>query len=354
VNGCERILAALRGEPVDRVPVMLHNFLMAAREADVSMAEFRRSGKAIARSFIRAVETYGYDGVLVDVDTVMLAGAVGVPVDFPEDMPARSHEPLLTRLADVPKLKPVRVEDYFEIRAAVEAVAILKAHFKGDIAVRGNCDQSPFSLAGLIRGLAGWMTDLVEGPRELVLGLLDYATEVTKQFLQLMADAGADILSNGDSPAGPDMISPRMYRTFAQPFEKKIVEESHRLGRPYILHICGKTDLILDDMVATGADGLELDYKTDMRLARERLEGKTTFIGNIDPSGVLALGTPALVEKRTRELLEVFTGTSRFILNAGCAIPAETPSENLKAMIRAPGLILPGLRPPLRPVLTRN
>ena len=335
MNGRERILAALWGEPVDRVPVMLHNFLMAAREADVSMAEFRRSGKAIARSFIRAVDIYGYDGVVVDVDTVMLAGAVGVPVDFPDDMPARSHEPLLTRLADVPKLKPARVEDYFEVRAAVEAVSLLKDHFKGDIAVRGNCDQCPFSLAGLIRGLADWMTDLVEGPEDLVIELLQYCTGVTKQFLGLMTEAGADILSNGDSPAGPDMISPRMYRTFAQPFEKKIAAESHRLGRPYILHICGRTDLILDDMAATGADGLELDYKTDMRLARQRLDGKTTFIGNIDPSGVLALGTPVLVEKKTRELLEVFAGTPRFILNAGCAIPAETPSENLKAMIVA-------------------
>lgn len=337
MNGRERILAALRGQPVDRVPVMLHNFLMAAREAGVSMAEFRRSGKAIARSFIQAVETYGYDGVVVDVDTAMLAGAVGVPVDFPDDMPARCHEPRLTQLADVSKLKPIRVEDYFEIRAAVEAVSLLKDYFKGEIAVRGNCDQCPFSLAGLIRGLAGWMTDLVEGPEELVRELLEYAKGVTKQFLGLMAEAGADILSNGDSPAGPDMISPRMYRMFAQPSEEAIAAESHRLGRPYILHICGKTDLILGDMAATGADGLELDYKTDMRLARKRFEGKTTFIGNIDPSGVLALGTPALVEKKTRELLEVFTGTSRFILNAGCAIPAETPSENLKAMLRARG-----------------
>lgn len=335
MNGRERIIAALRGEPTDHVPVMLHNFLMAAREAGVSMAEFRRSGKAIARSFIQAVETYGYDGVVVDVDTVMLAGSVGVPVDFPDDMPARAHQGLLGSLADVPKLKPVRVEDYFEVRAAIEAVAILKDTFKGEIAVRGNCDQCPFSLAGLIRGLAGWMTDLVEGPEELVLELLEYATGVTKQFLGLMTQAGADILSNGDSPAGPDMISPRMYRTFAQPFETKIAAESHRLGRPYILHICGRTDLILGDMATMGADGLELDYKTDMRLARERLDGKTTFIGNIDPSGVLALGTAALVEQKTRELLEVFAGTSRFILNAGCAIPAETPSENLKAMIAA-------------------
>jgi len=33
MNGYERITAALRGERPDRVPVMLHNFMMAAREA---------------------------------------------------------------------------------------------------------------------------------------------------------------------------------------------------------------------------------------------------------------------------------------------------------------------------------
>lgn len=38
-----------------------------------------------------------------------------------------------------------------------------------------------------------------------------------------------------------------------------------------------------------------------------------------------------------RELLAVFADTPRFILNAGSAIPATTPGENLRAMIRAVG-----------------
>jgi len=150
-----------------------------------------------------------------------------------------------------------------------------------------------------------------------------------------MAEAGADILSNGDSPAGPDMISPSMYRTFARPYEKEIASLAHELGKPYILHICGDTGPILPDMAATGADGLELDYKTQARLAREIFKGRTTFIGNIDPSGILALGTAAEVERKTRELLEIFAGNPLFILNAGCAIPAETPPANLRAMLRA-------------------
>jgi uroporphyrinogen decarboxylase len=312
---------------------MLHNFLVAARENGVSMAVFRRSPEAIAGSFIRAAETYGYDGIVVDVDTATLAGAVGVPVDFPDDLPARCRGPLLASLEAVRDLKPVNVAGYFSIRAAVEAVSLLKAHFKDDIAVRGNCDQAPFSLAGLIRSLDAWLVDLAEGEEALILRLLDYAADATIQFLRLMAGAGADILSNGDSPAGPDMISPRMYRRFAWSFEKRIAEEAHRLGLPHILHICGRTDLILQDMASTGSDGLEVDHKTGMRLAHDVLKDTTAFVGNIDPSGVLALGTPELVAARTRELLGVFADTPRFILNAGCAISAETPAANIKAMV---------------------
>jgi uroporphyrinogen decarboxylase len=65
------------------------------------------------------------------------------------------------------------------------------------------------------------------------------------------------------------------------------------------------------------------------------MSGRATFIGDLDPSGVLALGTPELVEAKTRALLEVFADSPRFILNAGCAIPATTPPENLRAMILA-------------------
>ena len=56
MNGCERILAALRGEPPDRVPIMLHNFMMAAREAGFTQAEYRSDPQNVATAFIRAVE----------------------------------------------------------------------------------------------------------------------------------------------------------------------------------------------------------------------------------------------------------------------------------------------------------
>jgi len=89
MNGSERINAALNGEKPDKVPVMLHNFMMAAREQGVSMEQYRNDPKVIAECFIAAVEKYRYDGIVVDIDTVTLAGAMGAVIDFPRDDPAR-------------------------------------------------------------------------------------------------------------------------------------------------------------------------------------------------------------------------------------------------------------------------
>ncbi len=335
MNGYQRIDAALCGQQPDAVPIMLHNFMPAAAEAGVPMSRYRSDPQAIARCFIQAVETYGYDAIVVDVDTATLAGAVGVPVLFPGDEPAICTGQRLSSLAEASELEPPSVAAYSGIQVWLEAVRILRRYFKDEIFIRGNCDQAPFSLASAMRGSANWMMDLMEpAQHEDALRLLEYCTAAAIQFMRLMASAGAHMISNGDSPAGPSVVSPRLYLTFAHPYEKRLAEASHSLGLPYALHICGKTEPILEQMVATGADVLEMDHKTDAALARDVLAGRAVFAGNIDPSAVLALGTPADVEDSTRELLELFAGTSRFILNAGCAMAATTPAENVRAMIR--------------------
>ena len=333
MNGHQRISAALKGEETDKTPIMLHNFLLAAREYGVTMEQFRNDPQIIANSFIYAVEKYNYDGILVDIDTVTLAGAVGVPVDFPKDDPARCHIACLQDLDELKELKPVQIDNYKYVQVWLEATRLLKSHFKDEIYIRGNCDQAPFSLASMMRGAQNWMLDLMMAEENQIFELLDYASEASGQFIKLMAQTGCDMVSNGDSPAGPEMISNEMYTKFALPYEKKIVDIAHQKGLPYALHICGNTNIIIQDMLDTGADAFELDYKTDIHKIYDVYHDKVTFIGNIDPSGVIGMGTVEEVRTKTRELIEIYSPSNRFILNAGCAIPASTPSENLKAMI---------------------
>lgn len=338
MNGYRRTMAALTGEWPDRRPVMLHNFMMAAREAGVTMRQFRSDPAAIARSFIQAVESYGYDAVVVDVDTATLAGACGVPVHLPEDEPAIAKAPRIAALDQVRDLPPPRIEQYPGVQVWLEAVRQLRRYFGDEILVRGNCDQCPFALASMVAGAENWMLALMDPAcHQDADRLLEWCSEATLEFIRLMAAAGAHMISNGDGPAGPSLIAPRLYQRFAWHWERRCAGESHRLGLPYLLHICGKTEQILEQMVATGSDALELDYKTSPERARDALDGRATFTGNIDPTGVLARGTPAEIEAKVRRLLAVFAGTPRLILNAGCAIPADTPPANLQALIRAAG-----------------
>jgi uroporphyrinogen decarboxylase len=61
--------------------------------------------------------------------------------------------------------------------------------------------------------------------------------------------------------------------------------------------------------------------------------GKATLLGPIDPSDVMAFGTPEIVIEKCTEALENLSPGGGFILGPGCALPSSTPDENIDAMI---------------------
>jgi len=332
MNGFERIQAALNGQWPDIRPVMLHNFMLATREAGLQMKDYYSDARNVAKVHIEAQEKYELDAILLDIDTAVLASALGVPVDYPQDEPARVHGAALLNLEDVVDLSPVNILENERIQIALESARILKKHCGEEIYLRGNCDQAPFALASMMRTPEIWMTDLLID-QEGCFRLLDYCLDACIQFIDAMAKCGVHMISNGDSPAGPDMISPEMYRMFAKPYEDKLRARAHEHDLPYLIHICGNTELILEDMKNIKTDAIELDYKTNLHKIHETCKDTITLFGTIDPSGVLANGTADLVEKRTRELLQTYADSPRLVINAGCAIPPTTPEVNIKRLI---------------------
>jgi uroporphyrinogen decarboxylase len=334
MNGYERINAALHGIMPDRRPVMLHNFMLAAREAGYTMKQYRDDPEIAAKCHIQFVEKYGVDGILFDVDTALTPSAVGVPTDYPEDAPARAHGALLESMDEVEQLKEMDISSDRRIQHSVEAIKIMKKYFGNEIWLRGNCDQAPFSLACAMRTPGIFMMDMLID-EEHSLQLIDWSVGICKQFMRMMVDAGSDMLSHGDSLAGPDMVSPEMYETFAVASELAIIEEAHRCGVPYLVHICGNAQLILDKMATLPFDAAELDYKTPTQDIYNAFHDRITLFGTIDPSGVLALGTPQKVTEEARKILDIYKGSSRLVLGAGCAIPPITPEANIRAIIKA-------------------
>lgn len=332
MNGYERITAAFNGQKTDRTPMMLHSFQPAAKGAGISMQEYRTNAAKMAHAHIDFARKYDMDGILFDVDTCVLASAIGVPIDYPEDLVARvkgSMSDDLDILID--EMDPSKLEKSDRIKTILEAVAILRKEVGGDLLIRGSCDQMGFSLSALANGIENFLINLLTPDKEQkILTLIDRATDVHLKYHQMMIDAGADLTSFGDSTCGPDVISPKAYRKFSKPFQLRLNQELKKLNIKTICHICGKLDLIVEDLAEIGFDGMEIDYKTNIPLAKEKFFGKSLIFGPIDPSGVFCLGSPAKVTDETQKVLDLFP-SGGIVIGAGCALPAETPEANMRS-----------------------
>jgi uroporphyrinogen decarboxylase len=198
----------------------------------------------------------------------------------------------------------------------------------------GRADQGPFSLASMLLGLEAFLMALSEPDcRDQLHRLLEFSLEVVYRYALAQMEQGAHMTSIGESLSGPDVCSPKMYKEFEWGYAKRLVERLQEKDIRLAYHICGNATRIVNDMTATGAAILELDYKCDLPKIKEATFGRTTILGVIDPSDVLALGTPELVASTVREELEILAPGGGLILGPGCALPPLTPAENIHTLI---------------------
>jgi MtaA/CmuA family methyltransferase len=129
------------------------------------------------------------------------------------------------------------------------------------------------------------------------------------------------------------MLSPRAYRKFAHPYVKQMAAELKAANVILSYHICGNATPIISDMVATGAPIIEIDQKADQKACKAAAQGKAALMGPVDPSGVMANGTPEEVRAKCLESLANLARGGGFFLGPGCALPATTPDENIQAMV---------------------
>ncbi|MDR1383736.1 MAG: hypothetical protein LBJ67_07825, partial [Planctomycetaceae bacterium] len=253
---------------------------------------------------------------------------------FDEDMPAKIVAPISDRIEEVTdKIDTEKLERDERIQIYLDAIRMMREEVGGELLIRGNADQGAFSLAAAVYGMSNMMFALVDPKmEESILRLIERCYAVNLLFHQLIKEAGADMTSFGDSMGSPDLISPKMFQKFVAPFQKRLLEDLTQRGIKTACHICGKTDRILNQMSECGFAGVEIDYKTNIAEVQKIMYGKSVVFGIIDPSGVFCLGNESTVRETTQNVLDIFQGYG-LVIGAGCALPAETPSENIRAFV---------------------
>lgn len=137
----------------------------------------------------------------------------------------------------------------------------------------------------------------------------------------------ADVVVIADHATG-DLVSPKTYQDFLLPVHQ---EMNQRIGGPMILHLCGNCSDRLRLFVEVGFDVYHFEWQVDAKMAVQTVNREMSLIGNIRNKNVLFGGTPEDVYKQARYSIEAGVD----ILAPECAVPLQTPIENLKAIVEA-------------------
>jgi uroporphyrinogen decarboxylase len=336
LSSLERCMTVLKGGVPDRVPVCLENFMHAAAVGGYTVEEYCIDGEKMAAAHIATWEKFGHDMIDLENGVCALAGAVGCKVEFYGDgaSPPWVSGPVLESIEQVDELKPIDPYQDGALPEMIKATRLIAQELGHHVCLLSEADQGPFSLAAQIVDPQEFLVALLDPDKEAyVHRLLEYTTGQVITYGRALIDAGAHLTMMGESISGPDVCSPKVYRHFAFPYQQRVIETLRAEGKEIGLHICGNATKIIEPMAETGAIFLQVDYKIDQAVCKQAAQGKTTLIGTVDPSGVMALGTVDNVIKTARSDIDHLARGGGFILSPGCVLPYTTPNENVSALI---------------------
>jgi MtaA/CmuA family methyltransferase len=330
ITGLERTLAFIKGEVVDHAP--FHPIVMrwAARYAGVKYRDFCLDYRAKCEAMIRTADDFGNDWVTVMSDPYAEASAFGIRVEYPEDSLPLDKGGHLPDLAAAAQLKPVRAMEHQRMVNRVEEIREFRRRLGNRLFIVGWV-EGPVAEYADLRGTTTAAMDLHDDAMS-VDRAMDAIVESSLEFITHQVEAGAHCIGIGD--AFCSQIGPVHYRRFAWERESQMVEHIHRRGALAKLHICGNTRPIMPDMIATGADIIDVDHLVpSMAEFVELLGPSQVFSGKVDPVRVIENGDPAQIAVGVRCGWE--EARRRAIVSAGCEITPGTTVENMRAFQRA-------------------
>lgn len=328
----ERVLAALRRQPVDRVPVV--EFLIDPRVAAVAvpgcldpadcMDQLGMDAVACGARF-QPIEVRGPEHWVDEWGVLYQRG--------PEVLDHPIKGPIAT-WDDLRRYTPPDPQAGHRLGALPDLVR----RYKGRRAILFH-QRAAFMWAAYLHGIDALLMDLLAEPR-FAEALMDMVLEVNLALARRAVRAGAEVIVLGDDYAsnqGP-MMSPAVFEALIQPRLQKMVTVIHEEGALAVKHSDGNLYPILESIARSGADGLnpiEPIAGMDLKTTKARVGDRMALIGNVDCGHLLPFGTAEQVRAAVRQCLADAAPGGGYLLSSSNSIHSSCRPENLVAMVRA-------------------
>jgi uroporphyrinogen decarboxylase len=344
MNSKERVHAALKREPTDRVPIFMwfhpHTAQRLGRLLEIPPECVSEAmGDDIRQTWV--ANNYAMEGVTHERDGDSHVDCWGV--EWVKVGPFNQIRRSPLEEADREVMLGYRYP-YDHIERLLGQMEPVVAHASEFFI---GCDVSPclFEMVCRLCGMEKATLDLAADPE-----LADEMLREAGWFAQRIAEMACerfplDWLWTGDDVGGQRamIMSPQCWREMIRPRLARIFEVGKSRGLWVAYHSCGAIRPIIPDLVEMGLDVLNpvqcncpgmdpLDLKREF--GRE-----LAFMGGVDTQGVLPNGAARDVRRATVRLLDAMTADGGgYILAASHTVPPETPTENIFAMYDVAGV----------------
>lgn len=328
MNARKRIISALCGGRVDRIPAWLPVVPVTVSMMELSKAQWPGSHsdpEQMARLAAMPWELTRLPTATVPFCLSLEAEALGCRLDWGTINRTPSVK---KRAASTPNELnvPENLLERGRMPVALKATEILQEHLGDEIVINAKV-TGPFTIAGHVFGVGNFLSWVKTNP-EYVHDAMSRTVEVTKELAKAFVEHGADVISISDPTSSGDLLSGDYYEEFVFPYHK---EAAGSMKVPSALHICGNTLELLPHIRNTGFDAYSFEEKIDVLTAKKILGDDVSLIGNVAPVGTMLQGTP---EKVTAEALQCMRDGVD-LLSSGCTLSPLTPLDNIRALVRA-------------------
>ena len=320
----ERVLAALQHEPVDRTPVCNPTSIATVELMDLVDAHFpdaNRQPEKMARLAATGHTELGFDTIMPVFSIIQESSALGCKMQWEEkdNWPTvKMNEPIWSEPEDI--RIPADFLTHPDTRCVLDAIRMLRREFGDDVAIIGKT-MGPWSLGYHCFGVENFLLMSYDDPGK-TMKCLERMKTATIQYGRAQIDAGADALTLPDHATG-DLVSGDYYDRFLKDLHTQFVDE---IPIPLILHICGRTVDRMGFIAETGMAAFHYDSKNDAGESMEVVQDRIALVGNINNPETLYAKGPEEVRAEVYRNLEAGIP----LVGPECAIPLQTPIENLK------------------------
>jgi len=331
-TGMDRLVAAIKGEPSDRIPVFCKLLDQGAKELGLTLQEYYSKGEYVAEAQLKLREKYGYDNVWSLFYVGTEAELLGCrKIIFSDNGPPNVEDFVIKSYDDIDKLQiPDVLEDHPAFAKVKKCLEILKGEVGGKYPICAYISAT-MTLPTILMGMEKWMELLFMGPTGPRNELLKKCHEFFVKEVELYRKLGADVIIYASAFGSTDTVPIKYFMEHSLPWIEKDVSA---VGPEGLVYYCGMSPFnkVIDTVLNRCGFGIyHISPLDDLVEAKSIINGRALTCGVINDIKLIQW-PPENVQAEVKRILKTGMPGGKFMFDTG-VMPLNIPEKNIRTML---------------------